>query len=214
MVQCLLWAERRHFLWMLIISTPLLVNVRAIRCPSMNFLHLPTSTLKTDPVFSNPSPLTPVLSLMKIPIFITYLEMAAENEWSRMEGPEINSKYTQEVKIQKKTEKSGLDQGSISLLCKGPDNKYFRLYKPYKVSTTYFYMCIYVYMHTHIFMGFPGGISGKESPCQCRFNPWVRKIHWRRAWQTIPVFLPWKFHGQRNLLGPPWGHRVDMTEAT
>ena len=34
--------------------------------------------------------------------------------------------------------------------------------------------------------GFPGGASGKESTCQCRrrkrcgFNPWVRKIPWRR----------------------------------
>ena len=24
---------------------------------------------------------------------------------------------------------------------------------------------------------------------RCRFDPWVRKIHWRRAWQPIPVFL-------------------------
>ena len=43
-------------------------------------------------------------------------------------------------------------------------------------------------------MGFPGGASGKEPACQCkrckrpRFNPWVRKIPWRRVWQTIPVF--------------------------
>lgn len=78
MVQCLLWARLRHFLWTLRISTPLLVNIRAIRCPSMNYLHFPISALKTDPVFSNPSPLTPVLSLMKTPIFITYLEMVAE----------------------------------------------------------------------------------------------------------------------------------------
>ena len=42
-------------------------------------------------------------------------------------------------------------------------------------------------------MGFPGGASGKESACQCRrlgFNPWFRKIPWRRAWQPTPVFLP------------------------
>jgi len=53
--------------------------------------------------------------------------------------------------------------------------------------------------------GFPGGASGKESACQCRrhrrrqFDPWVRKIPWRRAWQPIPVFLPGKSHGQRSL---------------
>ena len=37
--------------------------------------------------------------------------------------------------------------------------------------------------------------SGKESACQCRtcrrheFNPWVRKIPWRRKWQPPPVFF-------------------------
>ena len=32
-----------------------------------------------------------------------------------------------------------------------------------------------------------------------RFNPWVRKIPWRRKWQATPVFLPGKFHEQRSL---------------
>ena len=45
------------------------------------------------------------------------------------------------------------------------------------------------------------------------FDPWVRKISWRRKWQPTPVFLPGKFHGQRNLEGySPWGHKeLDMT---
>ena len=50
--------------------------------------------------------------------------------------------------------------------------------------------------------GFPDGSDSKESACQgrrCRFNPWVRKIPWRK-WQTIPVFLSGESHGQRNLL--------------
>ena len=39
-----------------------------------------------------------------------------------------------------------------------------------------------------------------------RFNPWVGKIPWRRAWQPIPVFLPGKSHGQRNLVNySSWG---------
>ena len=48
------------------------------------------------------------------------------------------------------------------------------------------------------------------------FNPWVRTIPWRRKWQPAPVFLPGKFHGQRNLVGyRPWGHKeLDMTEHT
>jgi len=46
---------------------------------------------------------------------------------------------------------------------------------------------------------FPGGANGKEPACQgrrhkrCRFDPWVRKIPWRRAWQPTPVFLPGEF---------------------
>ena len=28
-----------------------------------------------------------------------------------------------------------------------------------------------------------------------KFNPWVRKIPWRREWQPTPVFLPGEFHG-------------------
>ena len=30
-----------------------------------------------------------------------------------------------------------------------------------------------------------------------RFDPWVRKIPWIRAWQPIPIFLPGKSHGLR-----------------
>ena len=55
--------------------------------------------------------------------------------------------------------------------------------------------------------------SGKEHACQCRrckrhkFDPWIRKIPWRRKWQPIPVLLPRKSHGQRGLVGySPWGH--------
>ena len=33
------------------------------------------------------------------------------------------------------------------------------------------------------------------------FNPWVRKILWRRAWQPTPVFLPGESHRQGNLAG-------------
>ena len=41
---------------------------------------------------------------------------------------------------------------------------------------------------------------------RCQFDPWVRKIPWRRKWQPPPVFLPGKPHGQRSLAGySPWG---------
>ena len=63
-------------------------------------------------------------------------------------------------------------------------------------------------------LGSPGGASGKESACQHRrhkrrsFNPWVRKILWKRVWQPTSVFLPRESHGQRSPAGySPWGHK-------
>ena len=46
------------------------------------------------------------------------------------------------------------------------------------------------------------------------FDPWVRKIPWRRKSQLTPVFLPGKFYGQRSLMGySPMGlQELDMTE--
>ena len=70
-------------------------------------------------------------------------------------------------------------------------------------------------LHSH----FPDGSADKESAfnsgdycLQCRrpeFDSWVRKILWRRKWLLTPVFLPWKFHGQRSLRGySPWGNKI------
>ena len=58
-------------------------------------------------------------------------------------------------------------------------------------------------------MGFPGGSDGKESIClQCRrsrFDPWVGKILWGRAWHPTSVLLARESHGQRSLAGySPW----------
>jgi len=33
------------------------------------------------------------------------------------------------------------------------------------------------------------------------FDPWVRKIPWRRKWQTTPVFLSGESQGLRSLAG-------------
>ena len=72
---------------------------------------------------------------------------------------------------------------------------------------------VFSLMHTFllIFIGYPRWLSGKESTCQCGrwwFNPWLRKIPWRRKWQPPPIFLPGKSHGQRSLAGySPWGHK-------
>ena len=60
----------------------------------------------------------------------------------------------------------------------------------------------------------PKWSGGKKLACQCRrhkrrsFNLWVGKIPWSRKWQPTPVFLPGKFHGQRNLVGySAWGRK-------
>ena len=57
--------------------------------------------------------------------------------------------------------------------------------------------------------GFAGGSDGKESTCNVGepgFEPWVRKIPWRRARQTTPVFLPGESYGQKSLVGYSlWG---------
>ena len=40
-------------------------------------------------------------------------------------------------------------------------------------------------------INFPWWLSGKESADprrRCRFDPWVRKIPWKRKWQPTPVF--------------------------
>ena len=59
---------------------------------------------------------------------------------------------------------------------------------------------------------FPDDLGGKDSACNGRgpsFDPWVKKIPWRRKWQPTPVFWPGEFHGQRRLAGyNPWGSRV------
>ena len=36
---------------------------------------------------------------------------------------------------------------------------------------------------------------------RCRFDPWVRKIPWRRAWEPTPGFLPGESHGQIQSIG-------------
>ena len=66
---------------------------------------------------------------------------------------------------------------------------------PYNLSTA------------RVFIRLPRWLSGKESACQCRkhrrygFDPWVRKVPWRRKWQPTPVLLFGKSYGQRSLMG-------------
>ena len=45
------------------------------------------------------------------------------------------------------------------------------------------------------------------------FDPWVRKIPWRRKRQPLPEFLPGESHGWSLVDYSPWGHKeLDTTE--
>ena len=66
--------------------------------------------------------------------------------------------------------------------------------------------------------GIPRRLNGKESICQCRrcgFDPWVRKIPWRRKWQPTLVFLLGKSHEKRSLdMGSQRVRQYWMTKHT
>ena len=82
------------------------------------------------------------------------------------------------------------------------------IYKYYYLNLNFIWSLIMRQVYSlSIPCGLPWCSAGKEPACQCRrhkrrgFNPWVRKIPWRRAWQPTLVVLPGEFHGQRSLAG-------------
>ena len=60
----------------------------------------------------------------------------------------------------------------------------------------------------------PANTGGETDVSSSGFNPWLGNIPWRRKWQTTPVLLPGKSHGQRSLAGysPGGCKQSDMTE--
>ena len=62
-------------------------------------------------------------------------------------------------------------------------------------STELSSLCYTAVSHELSILFIVGGTSGKEPACQCRrhkryrFDSWVGKIPWRRAWQPNPIFL-------------------------
>ena len=67
--------------------------------------------------------------------------------------------------------------------------------------------------------GLPRGLNGKKkkkkihlTSRRCGFHLWVRKIPWRRKWQSTPVFLPGESHRQKTLEGSSsWGCNWTVT---
>jgi len=63
---------------------------------------------------------------------------------------------------------------------------------------------IQLYIYIYIYIYFTDGASDKEPAFNAGdmrhgFDPWIRKIPWKRAWQPTPVLLPGESHGQRSL---------------
>ena len=55
-------------------------------------------------------------------------------------------------------------------------------------------------------------VKNRPATRRPRFDSWVGKMFWRRAWQPSPVFLPGESHGQGSLAGYSlWGHRESNT---
>ena len=85
--------------------------------------------------------------------------------------------------------------------------------------SVYIYTYIYTYTDTYIYT-YGAFLNGKESTCNLGNlqEKWVRSLCWEdpleEEMQPIPVFLPGKFHGQRNLASySPWGRKeLDETD--
>ena len=73
---------------------------------------------------------------------------------------------------------------------------------------------IYIYTHTHTYIGFPGVSDGKESTCNAGdlgSIPGLGRSPGEENGNPTPAFLPGKSHGQRSLVGyrPMGSQRVE-----
>ena len=85
------------------------------------------------------------------------------------------------------------------------------------------YLSFTIYRLTYLLRGLSwwlNGLKEKTNPPamlelqEMRFDPWVRKILWKRIWQPTSVFLSGESHGQRSLAGysPQGCKESDTTE--
>ena len=95
----------------------------------------------------------------------------------------------------------------FKIQCSGEDYGCWRQASLFKFCSAYNFHFIICEI-SGILTRLPGGSVDKDFTCRCkkhRFDPWVRKISWRRAWKPTPVFLPGESHRQRSLAGySPW----------
>ena len=60
---------------------------------------------------------------------------------------------------------------------------------PYAGPLIYVFLCQYHIIGASLLLA--QTVKNLQRP---RFNPWVEKISWRRAWKPTPVFLPGESH--------------------
>ena len=66
---------------------------------------------------------------------------------------------------------------------------------PVKITHRVRRSCLLILEDIYHVVGLPGWLSCEEPTCQYRrherrrFDPWVGKIPWRKAWQPTPVIL-------------------------
>ena len=67
-------------------------------------------------------------------------------------------------------------------------------------------------VHLGVFPSSYGSCNQIPSPPELPSRSWFWVTVCQGKWQPTPVFLPGKFHGQRNLTGyRPWGHKESDT---
>ena len=94
------------------------------------------------------------------------------------------------------------------------------LYSEISVSSSlvlgFFFFFFFFGLSLMCSLGFPGGSVVKNPPANAgdADSIRVRKLPWKRKWQSTPVFLPGKFHRQKSLAGySPCGPiELDTTE--
>ena len=146
------------------------------------------------------------------------LENGVGNQKEREEGPGETAGWTKEGKVAKKGPGNPARQrlASISSPGEGPHARFYVLVEPglhcnlirchraYSVHWLCAGGCFRQLKASLVVQK----VKNLPAVQETRFNPWVRKISWRRAWLLTPVLLPGESHGQRSLAGySPWGHK-------
>ena len=177
----------------------------------MTFFPLWSKTFTLGPLQPRPGVCPPVLGksscLLCYTLSWVFVVSSSQNSWER---EDVNRFY----EISLASLRAINSEGFITLVTHRTNFAWTHLSKP-KQNFLYSYL----FVPTRVF---PGGSVVKNVPHntmrlrRCEFDPWVRKVPWRRKWQSTPVFLPEKSHEQRILEGcrPRGSKRVGPDQAT